>query len=85
MTSCRTSQLTLYGIRPSAFDVLMLEDAHLLGNHVELFVRLHTNLNECMAFMRTELLCFLQFVSRDFTWRTRGKALVSALAASMAC
>lgn len=27
MTSCRTSPLTLYGIRSGVFDVLMLDDA----------------------------------------------------------
>lgn len=40
--------------RAGVLDTLVLNDAHLLGNHVELLACLDTNLNEGMAVVRAE-------------------------------
>ena len=38
----------------------VIELGAMLWDHVELLARVHANLNECVAFMRTEPFCFRQ-------------------------
>lgn len=56
----------------------------MLGNYVELFARVYANLNECMAFVHTEPVCFRPLVPRLHV-ADRGQAASSAFATSMTC
>ncbi len=60
---------------------LMLDDAYLFGNHVELFAGLHTDLNRRMAVVRAEALRLGQFVPHDLARQVRIERFASALAA----